>query len=64
MIKFNTADKRIKEPCPICGTPASEIKIITINKGINKIECPKCKLTFNYYAGKQEIINKWNYRYR
>ena len=57
-------DKRIKEMCPICGTPANEIQITTISKGLNKIECPKCHLTFNWYCGKQELIDKWNCRYR
>lgn len=57
-------DKRIKEGCPICGTPANEIQITTISKGLNKIECPKCHLTFNWYCGKQELIDKWNCRYR
>ena len=57
-------DKRIKEGCPMCGTPANEIQIITFTKGLNKIECPKCNLTFNFVGGKQELIDKWNCRYK
>lgn len=57
-------DKRIKEGCPICGTPANEIQITTITKGLNKIECPNCRLTFDYHCGKQELIDRWNCRYR
>ena len=57
-------DKRIKEICPMCGTPANEIQITTFTKGVNKIECPKCHLTFNFYGSKQDLIDKWNCRYR
>jgi len=56
-------DKRIKEMCPICGTSANEIQIIAVAKGLNKIECPNCHLTFNYLCGKQKLIDKWNCRY-
>jgi endogenous inhibitor of DNA gyrase (YacG/DUF329 family) len=57
-------DKRIKEPCPICGTPANQIQIATIAKGLNKIKCPNCQLTFDHVCGKQELIDRWNCRYR
>lgn len=55
-------DKRIKEPCPMCKTPANEIQIITITKAMNKIRCPKCGLTFDWLGGKQRLIDAWNYR--
>ena len=57
-------DKRIKEPCPFCGTPAKDIQIVNHGRGYNKIHCPKCKVTFDGVYGKQELINKWNGRYR
>lgn len=57
-------DRRIKEDCPFCGCLAKEIQLKELSKGLNCIECPSCKATFNYYCGKQEIIDKWNSRYR
>ena len=57
-------DKRIKEPCPFCGTKAEEIQIRHFKDGINKIKCPNCNVTFEGLYSKQEIIDKWNGRYR
>ena len=59
-------DKRIKEPCPFCGTKAEEIQIKTIpfSKGYNKVYCPMCKATFEEFSSKQEAIDKWNRRYK
>lgn len=60
-------DTRIKEPCPICGTPVNEIKIETFKigkKNLNRIICPNCRLTFDWYGNKQTVIDKWNLRYR
>ena len=56
-------DKRIKEPCPMCGLEADKIQIKELAKGLCKIECPKCHLTFNYVPSKQKMIDKWNQRY-
>ena len=57
-------DKRIKEPCPFCGTPAIAIQIVTFRQGVNKIRCPHCHVTFEGGWSKQEVIDKWNCRYR
>lgn len=57
-------DKRIQEPCPFCGTPAKEIQIREIQKGMSKIYCPKCRATFEGYGNKIEMISKWNLRFR
>jgi Lar family restriction alleviation protein len=57
-------DKRIKEPCPFCGTKAEEIQIRHFKDGINKIKCPNCNVTFEGAYSKQEIIDKWNGRYK
>ncbi len=57
-------DKRIKEPCPFCGCPQEEIQIISLQKGENKIKCPKCKASFEGTYSKQDLIDKWNGRYR
>ena len=57
-------DSRIIEPCPFCGTPAKEIQITTYRKGVNVIKCPRCQVTFDGAYSKQEIIDKWNGRYR
>lgn len=57
-------DKRIKEPCPFCGNPAENIQIITYRDGANRIECPKCNVTFAGFYSKQKLIDKWNERYR
>lgn len=55
-------DKRIKEPCPFCGAPASEIQILRFMKDVNKIYCPYCQATFEGGYGKLEVIKKWNTR--
>lgn len=57
-------DKRIKEPCPFCGNAAENIQIQQFKNGVNKIRCPICKVTFEGFYSKQEIIDKWNGRYR
>lgn len=57
-------DKRIKEPCPFCGNAAENIQIINFRNGLNKIKCPNCSVTFEGFYSKQEIIDKWNGRYR
>ena len=57
-------DKRIKEPCPFCGTNAEDIQIRSFRDGVNKIYCPNCKATFDGFDSKQALINKWNTRYR
>ena len=57
-------DRRIKEPCPFCGTKAEDIQIIHYKDGINKIKCPNCNVTFDGFYGKQEVIDMWNRRYR
>ena len=57
-------DKRIKEPCPFCGTKAEDIQIKHYNDGYNKIYCPNCRVTFEGMDSKVAIINKWNSRYR
>lgn len=51
-------DKRIKEPCPICKTPATEIQIVPVTKCMNKIKCPKCGLTFDWLGGKAETYRR------
>ena len=56
-------DKRIKEPCPFCGTKAEEIQIQTLNS-MNRVYCPKCRATFDYWSSKQSAIDNWNCRYR
>ena len=60
-------DKRIKEDCPFCGHDKSDIHLYLIghnNKG-NYVEigCPECGVKFSGY-GKQNMIDKWNRRYR
>lgn len=58
-------DKRIKEPCPFCGTPAKEIIIDdTSCANLKRIYCPKCNVQFGWSTSKQELINKWNCRFR
>lgn len=57
-------DNRIKEACPFCGCEASKIEIREFHKGENKIYCPICRATFDYIGSKQEVIDKWNGRYR
>ena len=57
-------DKRIKEPCPFCGTKAEEIQIQHFKDGFNKIYCPNCRVTFEGMGSKETVINKWNNRYR
>lgn len=56
-------DKRIKEPCPFCGTAAKDIQIKHYADGLNKIYCPNCRVTFEGMDGKEAVINKWNRRY-
>ena len=60
-------DKRIKEDCPFCGHDKSDIQLHLIgntSKG-NYVEvyCPECGVRFIGY-GKQNVIDKWNRRYR
>jgi len=57
-------DKRIKEPCPFCGTKAEDIQIKHYKDGLNKIVCPKCNVTFDGFDSKQSVIDKWNRRWR
>ena len=57
-------DGRIKEPCPFCNCPAKAIQIKEVAKGLNHIECPNCRATFNWVGSKRELIDKWNSRYR
>ena len=57
-------DRRIKEPCPFCWTSEKEIQIITYIEGVNIIRCPNCGVTFEGFWSKQEIIDRWNGRYR
>lgn len=57
-------DKRIKEPCPFCGCEAKNIEITTYRDGYSKISCPNCRITFDGFDSKQNLINKWNMRYR
>ena len=55
-------DKRIKEPCPFCGEKADRIQIRTLQAGQNKIYCPRCLASFDFWGNKQEVIDKWNGR--
>ena len=57
-------DKRIKEPCPFCGTKAEDIQIKHYNDGLNKIVCPNCNVTFEGFDSKLSVIDKWNCRWR
>ena len=57
-------DKRIKEPCPFCGTKSNDIQIKHFKDGFNKIYCPNCRVTFEGVYSKQEVIDMWNRRYR
>lgn len=56
------ADKRIKEPCPFCGTKAENIQIKHYQDGLNKIYCPNCRATFECVDSKETVISKWNNR--
>lgn len=57
-------DKRIKEPCPFCGAKPEEIQIKSFGDGMNKIYCPKCSATFELIASKQNLIDRWNARFK
>lgn len=57
-------DKRVKEPCPFCGTKADKIEIVTVGVRAYRIHCPKCSAGFLGCGGKQYLIDKWNGRYR
>ena len=57
-------DKRVKEPCPFCGNPAENIQIKRYTNGYNKIMCPECYATFEGFYNRQEVIDKWNRRFR
>lgn len=60
-------DKRIKEDCPFCGHDKSDIQIVDYGKSSKgyfvEIRCPECGVKFSGY-GKQNMIDKWNRRYR
>lgn len=60
----NMSDRRIIEPCPFCGAKGKEIQLVVFEDGMSKIRCPRCKVTFEGMWSRQEIINKWNERYR
>lgn len=61
--RADVTDKRIKEDCPFCHTPAERIQIIIYEKRNNHgyIYCPNCGCQFSG-EGKQNLIDMWNRR--
>lgn len=56
-------DKRIKEPCPFCNEPADRIQITHVGL-YTRIACTNCGAKFDGNYSKQDLIDKWNRRWR
>jgi hypothetical protein len=60
-------DKRIKEDCPFCYHDKSDIQVYLLAKckegNYVEVSCPEYGAKFVGF-GKQNMIDKWNRRYR
>ena len=57
-------DKRIKENCPFCNEAAEKIQINSKGRFYNKLTCTNCGVNFSGAYSKQDLIDRWNRRWR